>query len=93
MTYEDTRLTPFARSREVEAVVVGHVLIALRDANFELFVVQAVPRAERLCALHRNALQVVGVVDALKVRFAPRHLRYLVTAERRHAALRRHDTG
>src|SRR4029453_1278864 len=78
---------------ELVAVVVGDVLIALCDALLELVVAQLVARTDGLRALHRNALQVVGVVRALEVRFAPRRLRHLVASQRRHATLRRHDTG
>jgi eukaryotic-like serine/threonine-protein kinase len=38
--------------------------------------------ALKLRALHRNALQVVGVARVLDVRLAPRHLRHLVAALR-----------
>ena len=69
-----------AFQRELVAVVVGDVLVALRDALLELVVVQPVPCADRLRALHLNALQVVGVVGALEVRFTPRRLRHLVAA-------------
>src|SRR5215471_8804765 len=82
-------LAAFQREREV--VVLGHEGVALCGALLEFLVVQFVARANRLRALHRDALKVVRVVRALEIWLAPRRFRNFVTAKRGYATLRCDD--